>query len=200
VFPSCQNCGSKTRPANANEKKIFGNVSMLPGMMTWKCPNCGDSFVRPIESHQVDEIRLFNKKNETSSRKRWWQFWKNHTLTTNASLVHNEFVALLTKDLKVFSQEPFSSNTMLSGNTFCINEFARLNISYRSSLKEDPFVRAFVNAMNQAIWYKPIMDSSMRLGTCELKQGTSIYNERLRKAVLKRYKRVIKDHIYSRYL
>jgi hypothetical protein len=76
MFPSCQKCGSQAKPATANEAAIFGNLSMLPGMMTWKCPNCGGSFVRPLESHQVDEVRRFIKKNKKGSEKRWWQFWK----------------------------------------------------------------------------------------------------------------------------
>lgn len=118
----------------------------------------------------------------------------------NDSLSNNELADLLRKDLKLFGQEPFSSNTMLSGDNFSINAFARLSISYRSQLKENPLAHTFVNAMNQAIWHKPIRDSSWRLGTWELKPGTSITIESLRKAVLKRYKQVISDRLYSKYL
>jgi hypothetical protein len=118
----------------------------------------------------------------------------------NASLSNKELAGLLKKDLKLFGQEPFSSNSMLSGDTFYIDAFARLGISHRSLLKEDPFVYAFVNAMNQAIWHKPIRASSWRLGTSELKRGNSIAVEQERKAVLKRYKQVISDRLYSKYL
>ena len=121
-------------------------------------------------------------------------------MMTNSSLFYKELANLLKKDLKLFGQEPFFSNSWLSGDTFYINEFASLGISPRSPLKGDPFVLTFAIAMNQAIWHKPIWASSWRLGTSELKRGTSIVSEQERKAVLKRYKQVISDHLYSKYL
>jgi hypothetical protein len=64
MFPSCQQCGSRTRPATANEAAIFGGASALPGMLTWQCPSCGGSFVRPLEANPVDEVRRYLKQEE----------------------------------------------------------------------------------------------------------------------------------------
>jgi hypothetical protein len=72
MFPSCQQCGSPTRPATADEAAIFGPIGALPGMMTWKCSKCGSSFVRPLQSHQAEEVR----RHFRHQAKRWWQFWK----------------------------------------------------------------------------------------------------------------------------
>ena len=76
MFPSCKQCGSRTRPATVDEAVIFGGIGMIPGMMTWKCPNCGGSFVRPLERHQIEEVRHHLKQYDKRSKKRWWQFWK----------------------------------------------------------------------------------------------------------------------------
>lgn len=76
MFPSCHKCGSRTRPATADEAAIFGGINLLPGMMTWQCPKCGGSFVRPLEPHQADEVRRYFQQEDERSRPHWWQFWK----------------------------------------------------------------------------------------------------------------------------
>ena len=72
MFPACSMCGAPTRPATNEERAVFGSVSAMPGLMTWKCTKCEGSFVRPLERHQVEAVERYL----SASTKRWWQFWK----------------------------------------------------------------------------------------------------------------------------
>ncbi len=42
-YPICHKCAIQTRPATEEERAVYGQITLLPGLIAWQCPNCGDS-------------------------------------------------------------------------------------------------------------------------------------------------------------
>lgn len=120
------------------------------------------------------------------------------TAVDNMALAERWRQALL-NDVKLFESQPLVS-MFLHGRDFQMDQFGGLMVVEDSALRKGPAPPRFFDAIERAVWNKPIEGSSWRLGTSELRRGSNITNELQQKAYLKRLNLVLTRKLYEDYL